>query len=230
MRIFLIIIGVILVLGGGACAVPSFVTYRALDDDGFISGGGRMTTGTAALVTTTAQFREVTEDEVEEGRTGGDVILRIRAESVDGGDVVVAIGAADAVQALLVTGSSEVVSELDFEPFGYRGVAIGNRRALSAPEEGLFTAFASGPGEQEITWTIEPGEWRALIMNADGSAGVDVEVDFGARFPYLRGFAIAGMIIGGSVLPLGIILIAFQFRPGRNSGDAPAEPAPEPAE
>ena len=116
------------------------------------------------------------------------------------------------------------MSELDFEPFRYSGVAIGARRPLNQPEAGLFEVFSSGPGEQEVVWKIEPGEWRAVIMNADGSPNVDVEVDFGARFPYLRGFAIAGMVIGGTALLLGIFLIAFQFRPGRNKPEEP-EPA-----
>ena len=100
-RILFIIIGVVLVLFGGACATPSFVTYRSLDSDGYISGDGRMTSTTAAFEIDTGHFREVTQKEVDEGRTGGDALLRIRAERTDGGDVVVAVGPAAAVQALL---------------------------------------------------------------------------------------------------------------------------------
>ena len=218
-RVFLIIVGLVLILGGVACGAPSVVTFRALDGDGYISGGGRMSTSTAAFITRTAQFKEVSEEEVEEGRTGGDVRLRIAAERPDGGDVVVAIGSAEAVQSLVVRGSSEVVSQLDFEPFEYTSVALGGSRPLGIPEEGLFVEFAGGPGRQEIIWTVEPGEWRAVIMNADGSPGVDVDVDFGARFPYLRGFAIAGIIIGGTVLLLGVVLLVIQFRPGRTRGE-----------
>lgn len=225
MRILFIIIAVLLVIAGGACAVPSAVTYRALDSGGFINGSGHMSTDTAALVTNTAQFREVTEKEVEEGRAGGKVRLRFEAERSDGGDVLVAVGSADAIQALVVTGSYEIVDSLQFDPFDYRGVARGGRNELAPPEDGLFVTVASGPGHQEVVWTIVPGAWRAIIMNADGSAGVDVDVRFGARFPYVRGFAIAGMVIGVVLIVIGIAWLAFLFRPGRNRNQPPAEPA-----
>ncbi len=227
MRIAFIIIAILLILGGAACAAPSVVTYRALDSDGFISGSGHMSTGTAALVTRTAQFREVTEDEVNEGRTGGKVLLRIAAERADGGDILVAVGSADAIQALVSGGSFETVNDLKFGPFDYSGVALGGRRDVGTPDIDLFEAVAVGSGRQEVTWTIAPGDWRAIIMNADGTAGVDVDVRFGARFPYLRGFAIAGMVIGGTLIVLGILWLAFLFRPGRNRRATDPEPPRE---
>ena len=65
MRIALVLVSILFLLFGGFCVAPSFVTYRALDSDGYISGDGRMTTQSAALVTRTAQFKEITEKEVE---------------------------------------------------------------------------------------------------------------------------------------------------------------------
>jgi hypothetical protein len=215
-RIALVIVAVLCILFGGFCVVPSFVTYRALDGEGYVSGSGQMSTSTAALVTRTAQFKEISEEEVEENRVGGETIIRIRAERLDGGDVVVAIGSAEAVQSYLIRGSSETVNDLEFDPFGYRGVALGGQRALPAPDPALFAEYAAGPGQQEITWTVDAGEWRALIMNADGSTNVDVDVRFGVRFPYLRGFAIAGMIIGSAFLLIGVAILVILFRPGRN--------------
>ena len=65
-------------------------------------------------------------------------------------------------------------------------------------------------------------------MNGDGSAGVDTRVEFGVRFPYLRGFAIAAMIIGSLAVVLGVLLVAFQFRPGRARPAEPQADAGEP--
>ncbi len=227
MRILFIIAAVIMILAGVACATPSVVTFRALDGDGFISGDGRMTTGSAAFVTTTAQFKEITEEEVEENRVGGDTVLRIRAERVDGGDVVVGVAPAADLDAFLIRGSAETVNDLDFDPFGYRGVIVGGNRALPAPDPALFVAYAAGPGAQEIEWTVQAGEWRAIIMNADGSPGVDIDGRFAAKFAYLRGFAIAGMIIGGTLAALGLLILAIQFRPGRKKRDADLAPPDE---
>lgn len=227
MRIFLIVVAAICILFGGFCVVPSVVTYRALDSDGYVTGEGRMTTTSAAFITRTAQFREVSEEEVEENRVGGDTIIRISAQRMDGGDVAVGIAEAEALQTYLVRGSSETVNDLEFDPFDYRGVAVGGGRPLPEPDPALFDEFASGPGRQEVSWTVTSGEWRALIMNADGSANIDVEVDIGVRFPYLRGFAIAGIIIGAFFLLLGVAILAILFRPGRNKPRPPQEPEAE---
>ena len=140
MRIFLSIVAVLFILGGGACAVPSLVTYRALDGEGYISGSGAMSTSTAAFVTGTAEFEEVSQDEVEESSPGGSVRIRIAAERTDGGEVLVAVGSAEAVQALVVRGSHEIVNGLEFEPFDFDGVAVGGTRPLAIPEAGLFAA------------------------------------------------------------------------------------------
>ena len=40
---------------------------------------------------------------------------------------------------------------------------------------------ASGPGTQTVRWEPESGSWAVVVMNADGSPGVDVDVQLGAR-------------------------------------------------
>lgn len=223
MRIFLIILGVILSLVGFACGSASFAAYRSVDSDGYVEGGGRMTTPTAAFVTDTAKFEKVDENAASRA---GKVKLRIAAERADGGPVFIAIGPDGAVADYLANGSSAIVRDLEFGPFDYSSVAQGGTRALAPPEATNFRVAAGGPGRQEVVWNVEAGNWRALIMNADGSAGVDVEASFAVRFPYLRGFAIAGMVIGAVLLVVGILLVVFQVRGMRRQ--APAEPATEP--
>src|SRR4051812_27616279 len=59
------------------------------------------------------------------------------------------------------------------------GVAAGPGRTVDGgapsgpPEDQTFwTAQASGPGTQQLTWTPEEGDWMLVVMNADGSAAV----------------------------------------------------------
>ena len=46
--------------------------------------------------------------------------------------------------------------------------------------EGFWVASVEGTGLQTLDWTIEPGDWTAVIMNADASPGVSAELAFGA--------------------------------------------------
>ena len=222
MRIVLIILGAILALLGFACGSASVAAYRSVDSDGYVEGNGRMTTNTAALVTDTATFEKVDDNAATKG---GSVKLRIAAERADGGPVFVAIGRDEAVTNALSSGSSAVVRDLEFGPFDYSSVAQGGTRPVPPPDPAAFAVSSSGTGRQEVVWTVQAGSWRAIILNADGSPGVDVKASFAVRFPYLRGFAIAGMVIGVVLLVVGILLIIFQARRRR----APAPPPPAPA-
>ena len=50
-----------------------------------------------------------------------------------------------------------------------------------------------------MTWKVRDGDWSVVIMNADGSAGVDAGVRAGADVPFL---APAGWMTGGDLVLL----------------------------
>ncbi|HNM77434.1 MAG TPA: hypothetical protein PKI89_03660 [Tepidiformaceae bacterium] len=225
MRIFLIILGAVIALFGFACGASGLAAYRSVGPDGYVEGGGHMSTATAAFVTDTATFEKVEEGA---GSRAGSVKLRISAERSDGGPVLVGIARATDLEAYLANGSSATVRHLSFGPFDYASVAQGGTRALPPPESALFAASASGSGRQQVVWPVESGSWRAIIMNADGSEGVEVDARFAVRFPYLRGFAIVAMVFGGVLLVTGLLLVVFQARRKRPPAATPETPAPEP--
>lgn len=78
-----------------------------------------------------------------------------------------------------------------------------------APPRGetFWAVSASGMETQTLDWTIEDGDWTAVVMNADGSSGVAAELAFGALPPsgwdalHWTSFA-AGLVLvaGGAVL------------------------------
>lgn len=220
MRVFLILLGGLLSLGGFACGASGLAAYRSVDSDGFVDGQGRMTTETAAFVTSTAEFEEI--DSEDAGTRSGKITLRIKAERRDGGPVFIAIGTDEAIEAFISRGSFTTVRGLNFGPFDYQGVSEGGVRPLGKPVPEMFAVAAAGDGEQTVEWPIEAGAWRALVMNADGSAGVDLEVTFGVRFPYLRGFAVAAMIFGALLLIIGALLLVTRLRPRKKPFSPPA--------
>ena len=227
MRIFLIIVGLLLALFGVACGASGVAAFRSVDGDGYVSGEGELFTSTAGFVFDTAEFREIDED--DEGRNrSGNLRLRIRAERADRGEVLIGIGRLRDIEAFVQAGSYQTVSALDFDPLRYAQVNLGGSRELPQPSGQLFVASARGDGLQEVDWPIGSGEFRAIIMNGDGSAGVDVKSEFGVRFPYLRGFAVAAMVIGSLAVLLGVGLVAFQFRPGRARGEPEPDPVADP--
>jgi Domain of unknown function (DUF4389) len=60
----------------------------------------------------------------------------------------------------------------------------------------FWSASATGSGTQTVRWNPRAGNWRLVVMNADGSAGVNSDVSIGARLPHLLAFGIGTAGVG----------------------------------
>lgn len=77
---------------------------------------------------------------------------------------------------------------------------------------GIWNVSSQGAGPQAIRWRATPGDWTGVVMNADGSRGLDVAVATAVNVPGLLGLSI-GLLIAGALLALGAIaLIAGAVR------------------
>jgi uncharacterized protein DUF4389 len=82
----------------------------------------------------------------------------------------------------------------------------GSAPAVPPGRAGIWTAHASGPGTQTLTWAVRSGDWMVVAMNADGSQPVAMRVDVAATLPALPWIA-AGLLIGGVIVLAGSIAL-----------------------
>jgi hypothetical protein len=69
------------------------------------------------------------------------------------------------------------------------------------------------PQPQTLEWEPEEGNFWFVVMNADGSSDVDVDMQIGARIPFLR--YIGNMLLAGGFISLvvgGLIIYVGVFR------------------
>jgi hypothetical protein len=194
-------------LGGGGTALWADLALR---HDGYV------TTGTATYSTT--GYALASEDvSLHWGLllTGlvGDVRVRVTAASA-GTPVFVAIGPADRVAAYLSGTRYATVGGT-----GAGGVTVhdGAGRPASPRAAGIWVAQAAGTGTQVLAWTAKDGDWTAVAMNQDGSAGVTVRADAGVSAPGLARLAAelitAGIVLGA--LSAALIWVPVRLATGR---------------
>jgi hypothetical protein len=187
--------------GGGALA---WVDSSQRDAGGYLSSGShRFSTTSYAL----------SSKGIDLGTGSGlvqDLVgtVRIRATATDQArEVFVGIAPQDQAETYLSGVSHEVVSRWSEGRPRYSQRA-GSAPGTAPPDATLWTAYASGPGTQTITWKPTDGSWVLVLMNPDGSAGVSVDADAGATVPHLGAFA-GGLLGAGAVLLLvGVLLVA----------------------
>jgi hypothetical protein len=150
-----------------------------------------------------------------------------RVEATGTGQDQVFVGIAPVADATAYLGQVQrtVIDDLGFDQPGSRSDdRPGGAPAGPPTDQDFWTAQASGPGTQQLTWEPAEGDWMLVVMNADGSAGLQVEARVGAEFPALAGIAWTVLVGGLLLIALAVLLIWLAVRTPR--GGRPAAPAP----
>jgi hypothetical protein len=104
------------------------------------------------------------------------------------------------VTSYLARSSHATVTDVQTTPFRaeYR-VHRGEDEPARPGLQRFWVASAQGSGTQSLKWDVRDGNWSVVVMNADGSAGVDAGVSAGAKVPFLPAVG-WGFLAGGVVL------------------------------
>ena len=226
MRIVLIALGVLVLVAGGACSAVGLFVATEVDDDGYFrSGTEQVGTETHALAGPVAELG----DESPAGRDlGVDVKVQVRGEGAEA--VFLGIGPAAQVDDYLEGVEQEVVEDFSVEPFELTTRRVDGNQVPGPPaEQSFWVASATGEGRQVLEWDVQEGDYRLVLMNADGSRSVAFAGEFGVQIPNMR--AIAWSVFGGgiAVASLGLFLVVWNvLRIGRGRSQPTVVEVPEP--
>ncbi|MGO4191519.1 DUF4389 domain-containing protein [Arthrobacter sp. YAF17] len=216
------LLGLGLLAGSGAVG---WANYQQRDNGYFTTPVERFAANSFAL--TSPRLDVMTERSFPETApfVPGSVLLRGSAADPTKAIFIGIAPQADVTAYLADVNHSEIV-DVRFSPFRalYRDVT-GPKVPASPANQGFWTAVATGQGTQELKWDLRPGSWSVVIMNADATAPVAVDLQAGARSDLLWPVFI-GLLVGGILLLLiGLPLIIFGAAGlGRGKGGPPAGP------
>jgi hypothetical protein len=222
----MLILGVLLTLCGLAAAVGVVALGWAASQQG--DHGYAMTRVEPFAVDSYALTTRPVDVRVDAvlGRSGDD-LARITLRATSDQPIFVGIGSESDVASYLSTVAHSELTGVRLSPFRAQYEEVSGSDAPMLPgEQKFWVVSAEGSGTQQIEWTAQTGSWNAVVMNADGSRAVAVDLQAGARssllVPIAIGLAIAGLVLLGVGLPL---LIAGAAGLGRH-GTVPGGAAP----
>jgi hypothetical protein len=217
-RAALITAGVIMTIGGGLVASAGGAAVAAVGSDSTLSTGHHtVTSTTSALVT-----REGDINDFDAGLLGHPAIkLSVTASDKA---VFVGVGPADAVRRYLAGARIETVTDVDVSPFHLVTTVREGSSRLASPVDQTFWVARSDGTTADTTWKSHGGSYRMVVMNADGSPGIDVDAQFGLHVRWLTLVGWSVLAGGLGVLLIGVTVLVLGLR--TRALPAAAEPAP----
>ena len=188
-------LGLLIALAAVAAGTAGLVLDRTQRDaNGYLMTPSRTySTSTFALVS--AGYRGGTSNDWFVAR---DLLGTVRVRVTASRPVFVGIASGSGVRAYL--GSVARADGTQFAPNADFRVRQGGSPSYPPARAHIWSASATGAGTRTLSWTPQAGNWRIVVMNADGTAVVRADVSIGARLPHLLAIAIA-------VLGFGILLL-----------------------
>ena len=200
------------------------------DEQGYISSDSeRYATSTRALTTENLDL----DFDGLDGLVDTDALgkVRLAVSSNDDKPVFVGIARTSDVSEYLRGSDHAILTDIDYSPFHADYSERSGKRVLAPPaSERFWAASAHGSGTQAFTWDVEDGDWSVVVMNADGSPGVDAGIEAGAELSFLD--EAGWVLLGTGLLALagaGALMFAG-VRPRQRRPDEPKPSAPRSVE
>jgi hypothetical protein len=162
-------------------------------------------------------------DGINAGWSGRSVLGDARVRVTGTRPVFIGVAPADKAAAYLSGIEHATIDDIDGSTATYRQHPGG--APDSAPADGdIWTAQTSGSGLQTLVWPVDEGKWTLVVMNADGSRGVDAAADIGATVPVLQRID-DWLIDGGVMLALAGALLVWLPRRRKTPNPVPIPPS-----
>lgn len=202
-----IVVGAIMVFLGGMVLLAGHdnLTSSARDSDGFVMfDSSTFERESAAIVIRDidilkGRFLIHAGDSFVPGWAIADLDVRMQGVA-PGSALFMGIAPTTAADAYLGGVAHDEITDLDLDVATVRDVEYTRHEGigtLGTPDAETFWATSVvGTGLQTLDWTVQPGDWTAVFMNADASTGVTAELVFGAQASNIGTIAWTKITIG----------------------------------
>ncbi len=200
------LLGLLLAISGGAL-------LAVFGSDGVASTDRHvLSTPTSALVSGPASID--TDGVVDDL---ADTRVRVAARADGGRPVFVGDGRAADVERYLAATAYDEVTDFDAGAFSSSfGVERARHAGGAVPEapgaQPFWVARSTGRDAAAVDWKVRDGDYRVVVMNADGSRGVETRTALGIQLPWMTGVAVGVLVAGLLIAAAGLVAIVAGAR------------------
>jgi len=214
-----------LVLMGVAAPLGAAVLQQ--NKEGYVTSSPQRYTVPSYAITS-ERLEVVLDDGVPStGRSGPIASFVLRATAATPGqEIFVGVGPQDEVDRYLSAVEHSELTQIRLNPFRptYRTVPGAEAPALPGTQD-FWSLSAQGPGTQQVESDLRSGNWAVVIMNADGTRPVTVDLQAGIRSRFLAPVTLASVITGLTLLVIGIpVLVLGASGLGRTAASGAGTP------
>ncbi|WP_229659849.1 DUF4389 domain-containing protein [Tersicoccus solisilvae] len=241
----MLVIGVLLTTTGFGLTVGGAVVLGAdasRDDDGYIgSGTERYATSGYALTSPSLRLDLGNLSSTGAPALSDVVSVRLRVNPVvPGAQTFVGIGDTAAVtryldqvpvSAIATPGGGPRATDRSDDARVGLPVSGGDRAPAGPGSQDLWTISSHGAGTQELAMDLPSGDWTLVVMNADGSRPVWVDMQAAVRSPVvgplgggLLAAGLVGLVVGIPLLLLGAAGLGRDIAPDVPGPHPPGQP------
>lgn len=223
-KVVLIVLGLILFVVGLAIAAVGGVALGFGGRSGVVqSSFHSISTPTSAFVSDPAKVRN--SNDVNTG--GSNVTVRVEGRN-SSKPLFIGVGPTSQVSAYLNGVSYDQVTDVNFGNFRLETTRVNGTGQPAAPgDQSFWVASASGANPQ-LNWKVADGDYRVVVMNADGSTGVALEARAGLKIKNLFSIGIGAVIAGALLALLGLGLFIWGIAAKRKIEQPAGYPGPYP--
>jgi hypothetical protein len=217
------VLGVVALAAGGALL---WVDSAKTDADGFYrSAPHQFETSGRALVTNDLDLDSgIGSFMLGSGHLGE---IQLTSTSNDPAkELFVGIAPEQDVAAYLSGVQIDEVSDVELDPFQASYTPRPGDALPTPPADvSIWAASASGAGSQTLVWPAEEGDWSVVVMNADGSPGVDADIAAAATAPFIFRVGL-GLLVGGVLVTLVAVAAGVSVRRAGRRSQSPSVAVP----
>ena len=194
-------------LAGGVAVLAAYLFDR--DDGYFTSDRRQLESSTYAI---TSQDIDLRIDEID--WAPDEILGKVRIQVEGQEPVFVGIGRDSDVERYLGGVVHDQLVDFDGGDPEFERYA-GGAAPTPPGEQNFWVAESEGSVKQTLDWDAEFGRWTVVVMNVNGSRGVDVEADAGVKLDWAI-WAGLGMLVVGLLMSVGAVLVILLI--GRRAG------------